>query len=153
MLRDCTDLHLNTYRAGCVFEPGALPICFVWLNGRSASGRLGRGRVIVEGVGRVPPDGLPSCCCLLNGRSVSRTAPFLSSCSCLLKASVSLLLGELKDLGGVDRAVLRGYDEYTDLTEESNARVYALDELGVEKVMASPTVLATSRGISTTSST
>ena len=77
----------------------------------------------------------------------------MSSCSCLLKASVSLLLGELKDLGGVDRAVLRGYDEYTDLTEDSNARVYALDELGVEKVMASPTVLATSRGISTTSST
>ena len=42
---------------------------------------------------------------------------------------------ELKDLGGVDRAVLRGYDEYTDLAEDSNARVYALDELGVEKVM------------------
>ena len=40
---------------------------------------------------------------------------------------------ELKDLGGVDRAVLRGYDEYTDLAEDSNARVYALDELGVAR--------------------
>jgi predicted nucleotidyltransferase component of viral defense system len=35
-----------------------------------------------------------------------------------------------------DRAVLRGYDEYTDLTEDNKIRVYALDEIGVEKVVA-----------------
>ena len=35
-----------------------------------------------------------------------------------------------------DRAVLRGYDEYADLPEESKIRVYALDEIGVEKVVA-----------------
>ncbi len=35
-----------------------------------------------------------------------------------------------------DRAVLRGYDEYTDLTDESKIRVYALDEIGVEKIVA-----------------
>jgi predicted nucleotidyltransferase component of viral defense system len=35
-----------------------------------------------------------------------------------------------------DRAVLRGYDEYADLPEESKIRVYALNEMGVEKVVA-----------------
>jgi len=35
-----------------------------------------------------------------------------------------------------DRAVLRGYDEYADLPEASKIRVYALDEMGVEKVVA-----------------
>ena len=35
-----------------------------------------------------------------------------------------------------DRAVLRGYDEYADLTEDSKLRVYALDEIGVEKIVA-----------------
>jgi len=35
-----------------------------------------------------------------------------------------------------DRAVLRGYDEYADLTEDNTIRVYALTEIGVEKVVA-----------------
>ena len=35
-----------------------------------------------------------------------------------------------------DRIVLRGYDEYSDLTEESKIRVYCLDEIGVEKIVA-----------------
>ena len=35
-----------------------------------------------------------------------------------------------------DRAVLRGYDEYADLPEDRKIRVYALDEIGVEKVVA-----------------
>ena len=35
-----------------------------------------------------------------------------------------------------DRAVLRGYDEYADLPEDSQIRVYALDEICVEKVVA-----------------
>jgi predicted nucleotidyltransferase component of viral defense system len=35
-----------------------------------------------------------------------------------------------------ERTVLRGYDEYVDLTEDSKIRVYALDEIGVEKVVA-----------------
>lgn len=35
-----------------------------------------------------------------------------------------------------ERAVLRGYEEYADLTEGSKIRVYALDEIGVEKVVA-----------------
>lgn len=35
-----------------------------------------------------------------------------------------------------DRPVLRGYDEYSDLPEDSRIRVYSLDEIGVEKVVA-----------------
>ncbi len=35
-----------------------------------------------------------------------------------------------------DRAVLRGYDEYADLTDDSKIRVYALDEICVEKIVA-----------------
>jgi predicted nucleotidyltransferase component of viral defense system len=35
-----------------------------------------------------------------------------------------------------DRTVLRGYDEYSDLTDDSRIRVYALDEIGVEKIVA-----------------
>ena len=35
-----------------------------------------------------------------------------------------------------ERAVLRGYAEYADLTEDNKIRVYALDEIGVEKVAA-----------------
>jgi predicted nucleotidyltransferase component of viral defense system len=35
-----------------------------------------------------------------------------------------------------DRAVLRGYDEYSDLPENSKVRVYSLDEIGIEKVVA-----------------
>ena len=35
-----------------------------------------------------------------------------------------------------DRAILRGYDEYDDLPEDSSIRVYSLGEIGVEKVVA-----------------
>jgi len=35
-----------------------------------------------------------------------------------------------------DRKLLKGYDEYTDLPENENLRVYALDEILVEKVAA-----------------
>jgi len=35
-----------------------------------------------------------------------------------------------------DRAVLRGYDEYADLPDGSKIRVYGLDEIGVEKLVA-----------------
>ncbi len=35
-----------------------------------------------------------------------------------------------------DRAVLRGYHEYADLPDDSKIRVYALDEIVVEKVAA-----------------
>ena len=35
-----------------------------------------------------------------------------------------------------DRIVLRGCDEYSDLTDESKIRVYCLDEIGVEKIVA-----------------
>jgi len=35
-----------------------------------------------------------------------------------------------------DRSVLRGCDEYADLPDESKVRVYALGEIGVEKVVA-----------------
>ena len=35
-----------------------------------------------------------------------------------------------------DRAVLRGYDEYADLPDGSQIRAYALDEIGVEKLVA-----------------
>jgi predicted nucleotidyltransferase component of viral defense system len=35
-----------------------------------------------------------------------------------------------------DRVVLRGYDEYSDLADEREIRVYCLDEIGVEKIVA-----------------
>jgi hypothetical protein len=35
-----------------------------------------------------------------------------------------------------DRAVLRGYDEYRDLPEDAQVRVYSLDEVAVEKTVA-----------------
>lgn len=35
-----------------------------------------------------------------------------------------------------DHAVLRGYDEYEDINEGNTIRVYALDEIGVEKIVA-----------------
>lgn len=35
-----------------------------------------------------------------------------------------------------DHAILRGYDEYADLPDDSEVRVYALDEIAVEKVAA-----------------
>ncbi len=35
-----------------------------------------------------------------------------------------------------ERLIIRGYDEYADLPEDSSIRVYALDEIAVEKVVA-----------------
>ncbi len=35
-----------------------------------------------------------------------------------------------------DRPVLRGYEEYADLPEDAAVRVYALEEIGVEKLVA-----------------
>lgn len=35
-----------------------------------------------------------------------------------------------------DRPVLRGYEEYADLPEDASVRVYALEEIGVEKLVA-----------------
>ena len=35
-----------------------------------------------------------------------------------------------------ERPVLRGHDEYADLTEDNKIRVYALEKIGVEKVVA-----------------
>jgi len=52
------------------------------------------------------------------------------------EAKVDITISERFVLPIEDRAVLRGYDEYADLPEESKIRVYALDEIGVEKVVA-----------------
>jgi predicted nucleotidyltransferase component of viral defense system len=35
-----------------------------------------------------------------------------------------------------DRTVLRGYEEYSDLIDDNRIRVYSLDEIGVEKIVA-----------------
>ena len=35
-----------------------------------------------------------------------------------------------------ERLIVRGYDEYIDLPEDSSIRVYALDEIAVEKIVA-----------------
>jgi predicted nucleotidyltransferase component of viral defense system len=35
-----------------------------------------------------------------------------------------------------DRPVLRGYEEYTDLPDDAKVRVYALDEIAIEKLVA-----------------
>jgi predicted nucleotidyltransferase component of viral defense system len=52
------------------------------------------------------------------------------------EVKVDITISERLVLPIEDRAVLRGYDEYVDLTEDSKIRVYALDEIGVEKVVA-----------------
>ncbi|MEE9596191.1 MAG: nucleotidyl transferase AbiEii/AbiGii toxin family protein [Acidiferrobacterales bacterium] len=52
------------------------------------------------------------------------------------EVKVDITISERFVLPIEDRAVLRGYDEYADLTEDSKIRVYALDEIGVEKVVA-----------------
>jgi len=52
------------------------------------------------------------------------------------EVKVDITIGERLVLPIEDRAILRGYDEYTDLPEESKIRVYTLDEIGVEKVVA-----------------
>ncbi len=49
---------------------------------------------------------------------------------------VDITISERLVLPIEDRAVLRGYDEYADLPEDSRIRVYALDEIAVEKVVA-----------------
>ena len=52
------------------------------------------------------------------------------------EVKVDITISERFVLPIEDRSVLRGYDEYTDLTENNEIRVYALDEIGVEKVVA-----------------
>ncbi len=52
------------------------------------------------------------------------------------EVKVDVTISERFVLPIADRAVLRGYDEYSDLTEGNEIRVYALDEIGVEKVVA-----------------
>jgi predicted nucleotidyltransferase component of viral defense system len=49
---------------------------------------------------------------------------------------VDITISERLVLPIEDRTVLRGYDEYVDLAEDSKVRVYALGEIGVEKVVA-----------------
>ncbi len=52
------------------------------------------------------------------------------------EVKVDITISERLVLPIEDRAVLRGYDEYADLPEDSQIRVYALDEICVEKVVA-----------------
>jgi predicted nucleotidyltransferase component of viral defense system len=52
------------------------------------------------------------------------------------EVKVDITIGQRLVLPIEDRAVLRGYDEYADLPDESYIRVYALDEIGVEKTVA-----------------
>jgi predicted nucleotidyltransferase component of viral defense system len=52
------------------------------------------------------------------------------------EVKVDIMITERFVLPIEDRIVLRGYDEYSDLTEESKIRVYCLDEIGVEKIVA-----------------
>jgi len=52
------------------------------------------------------------------------------------EVKVDITISERFVLPIVDRPVLRGYDEYADLTEDRRIRVYSLDEIGVEKVVA-----------------
>jgi hypothetical protein len=52
------------------------------------------------------------------------------------EVKVDITIGERLVLPIEDRAILRGYHEYADLPDDSKVRVYALDEIGVEKVVA-----------------
>jgi uncharacterized protein len=52
------------------------------------------------------------------------------------EVKVDITISERFVLPVEDRPVLRGYDEYSDLTESRRIRVYALDEIAVEKVVA-----------------
>ncbi len=52
------------------------------------------------------------------------------------EVKVDITISERIVLPIEDRAVLRGYDEYADLTEDNKIRVYSLGEIGVEKVVA-----------------
>lgn len=52
------------------------------------------------------------------------------------EVKVDITITERIVLAIEDRAVLRGYGEYADLPEGSKIRVYALDEIGIEKVVA-----------------
>jgi hypothetical protein len=52
------------------------------------------------------------------------------------EVKVDITITERFVLAIEDRAVLRGYDEYADLPEDNRIRVYALDEIGIEKVVA-----------------
>ncbi len=52
------------------------------------------------------------------------------------EVKVDITINERLVLPVEDRAVLRGYEEYADLIEDSQIRVYSLDEICVEKVVA-----------------
>jgi predicted nucleotidyltransferase component of viral defense system len=52
------------------------------------------------------------------------------------EVKVDITIRERFVCGLSERSVLRGYDEYADLPEGSAIRVYALDEIAVEKVAA-----------------
>lgn len=52
------------------------------------------------------------------------------------EVKVDITISERLVLPIEDRVVLRGYDEYSDLTEDDTIRVYSLNEIGVEKVVA-----------------
>ena len=52
------------------------------------------------------------------------------------EVKVDITISEQFVLPIEDRAVLRGYDEYADLPDDSKIRVYALAEIGIEKLVA-----------------
>ena len=52
------------------------------------------------------------------------------------EVKVDITISERFVLPFEERVVLRGYDEYADLAEDSKTHVYSLEEIGVEKVAA-----------------
>jgi hypothetical protein len=52
------------------------------------------------------------------------------------EVKVDITISERFVLPIEERVVLKGYDEYADLPDDSKIRVYALDEIGVEKLVA-----------------
>lgn len=52
------------------------------------------------------------------------------------EVKVDITVGERVVFPIEERPILRGYEEYSDLPEESNIRVYSLEEIVVEKIMA-----------------
>ncbi len=54
----------------------------------------------------------------------------------LKEAKVDITINEIVVFPIQGRAVLKGYDEYSDLPEDSKIRVYALEEILTEKVVA-----------------
>ena len=65
---------------------------------------------------------------------IAYEGPLPSASAKEVKVDVTVRERLVCELG--ERCILRGYDEYTDLPEDGAIRVYALDEIGVEKVAA-----------------